>query len=71
MATGYVDEYKVFGEPTALVNGLLYKPFSFSQLLDAIDNVLEQSKNGAMPSPPTPGETMIANESRLAPAPKP
>ena len=40
MATAFVEEYKVFGQPAAAVDGLLYKPFTFKNLRDVIDEVL-------------------------------
>ena len=40
MATGYVDEYKVFGQPGTHVDALLLKPFTFQELKDAIEQVM-------------------------------
>jgi CheY-like chemotaxis protein len=40
MATAYVEEYKVFGQPEAAIDALLLKPFTFQALQDAIEMVL-------------------------------
>ena len=40
MATAFLEEYKVFGQPGATINGLLFKPFTFRDLQDAIEAVL-------------------------------
>jgi CheY-like chemotaxis protein len=53
MATGFVDEYKVFGQPAAHVDALLLKPFTFQELKDAIERVLAvepPDKSDALPA---------------------
>ncbi|MDR3377200.1 MAG: response regulator [Verrucomicrobiae bacterium] len=40
MATAYVEEYKVFGQPDVAIDALLLKPFTFQALQDAIEMVL-------------------------------
>ncbi len=53
MATGFVDEYKVFGRPAAHVDALLLKPFTFLELKDAIERVLAlepPDEAGALPA---------------------
>ena len=52
MATGFVDEYKVFGQPAAHVDALLLKPFTFQELKDAIEQVMAlepPDESGALP----------------------
>ena len=54
MATGFVDEYKVFGQPASHVDALLLKPFTFQELQDAIERVLTLEApevSGALPPP--------------------
>jgi CheY-like chemotaxis protein len=43
MCTGFVDEYRVFGEASGRVDALLLKPFSFNELREAIEQVLNGS----------------------------
>jgi len=40
MASGFVDEYRVFGQPSAHVDALLLKPFTFRELQDTLERVL-------------------------------
>lgn len=42
MATAFVEEYRVFGQPTGSIDALLLKPFSFQELHDAVAMVLAQ-----------------------------
>ena len=42
MATAFVEEYRVFGQPTGSIDALLLKPFSFHELQDAVSMVLAQ-----------------------------
>ena len=43
MAAAFVPEYKVFGQASEKVDALLVKPFSFSELREAIEQVLAQA----------------------------
>ena len=52
MATAFVEEYKVFGQPGGSVDALLLKPFAFKELTDAIDRVLNQEHPGEPAIPP-------------------
>lgn len=71
MATAFVEEYKVFGTPYGSINGLLYKPFTFSDLKDAIDGVMGQAPPAELPGmPPTTDVTAAGGPTVLAP-PKP
>jgi CheY-like chemotaxis protein len=52
LATAFVDEYKVFGQPAATADALLLKPFSLTDLYEAIALVLElepESPTDALP----------------------
>lgn len=52
MASGFVDEYKVFGQPLAHVDALLLKPFTFQELQDTVERVLAAeppAESGALP----------------------
>jgi len=40
MATGFVEDYKVFGQASGRVDALLLKPFSFKELREAIEKAL-------------------------------
>jgi len=40
MCTAFVEEYKVFGQASGRVDALLLKPFSFNELREAIELVL-------------------------------
>lgn len=40
MATAYAEEYKLFHQPGGDVDALLLKPFTFKELLDAIEDVM-------------------------------
>jgi len=68
MATGFVEEYKAFGRPAAHVDALLLKPFTFQELRDVIEQVMDLEpgeESGALPPmverlpgddlPPPPG----------------
>jgi len=50
LATAFVDEYKVFSQPVATADAVLLKPFSLTDLYDAIALVLEPE-----PESPAPG----------------
>jgi CheY-like chemotaxis protein len=52
MATAFLEEYKMFSQPNATINGLLFKPFTFRDLQDAIDAVLgpEETVRSDMPT---------------------
>lgn len=52
MATAFVEEYRVFGQPAGGADAVLLKPFAFKELSDAVEMVLAQSHSGhpsAMP----------------------
>ena len=52
MATAYVEEFRVFGQPTGSVDAVLLKPFSFKELSEAVELVLAQEQAnppGVMP----------------------
>lgn len=40
LATAYVEEFRVFGQPKDNVDAVLLKPFSFKELSEAVDLVL-------------------------------
>jgi len=42
MCTAFVEEYKIFGEASGHVDALLFKPFSFKELREAIELVLNE-----------------------------
>jgi CheY-like chemotaxis protein len=44
MATGFVEEYKVFGQASGGVDALLLKPFSLKELREAIEQVLHDGR---------------------------
>jgi CheY-like chemotaxis protein len=44
MATAFVEEFKVFGQPAGNVDALLLKPFGLNELRDAIERVLTQEQ---------------------------
>jgi CheY-like chemotaxis protein len=55
MASGFVDEYRVFGQPGAHVDALLLKPFTFQELLDTLESVLAGAGpegSAVLPQPP-------------------
>jgi len=55
MATAFVEEYKIFGQRSASVDFLLLKPFSFKELYQAVEQVLEpghQLDDGVVPPIP-------------------
>lgn len=52
MASGFVDEYRVFGQPEAHVEALLLKPFSFQELQDALAQALAGVESVASGAPP-------------------
>ena len=52
MCAGFVEEYKVFGQASGHVDVLLFKPFSFKELREAIEQALnagEAEGNSVMP----------------------
>ena len=46
MATAFVEECQVLGQPSGGVDALLLKPFSFSELTGAIEQVLTGGSSG-------------------------
>jgi CheY-like chemotaxis protein len=42
MATAFVEEYRVFGQPTGTVDAVLLKPFAFKELSEAVELVMAQ-----------------------------
>lgn len=46
MATAFVEEYKVFGQPSTSINALLTKPFSIEELKKTVEHVLLQESPG-------------------------
>jgi CheY-like chemotaxis protein len=46
MATAFVEEYKVFGQPSTSINALLTKPFSIEDLTKTVEQVLSQESPG-------------------------
>jgi len=52
MCTAFVEDYKVFGEASGQVDALLLKPFSFQELRESIEQVLDDGSphdKGVMP----------------------
>ena len=52
MCTAFVEDYKVFGEASGQVDALLLKPFSFQELRESIEQVLDDGNpddKGVMP----------------------
>jgi CheY-like chemotaxis protein len=44
MATAFAEEFKVFGQPGANIDALLFKPFGLKELREAIERVLTQER---------------------------
>ena len=42
MATAFVEEFRVFGQPTGSVDAILLKPFAFKDLSETVEMVLAQ-----------------------------
>jgi CheY-like chemotaxis protein len=64
MASGFVDEYRVFGQPSSHVDALLLKPFTFQELQDAVERVMavaEPDDSGILPPlvKRTPGDDFM------------
>lgn len=45
MATAFVEEYRVFGQPDGGADALLLKPFSFKELSEAVELVMSQEQS--------------------------
>jgi CheY-like chemotaxis protein len=45
MATAFVEEYRVFGQPTGSVDAVLLKPFAFKELIEAVELVLAHEEH--------------------------
>ncbi|HUC84891.1 MAG TPA: response regulator [Candidatus Acidoferrales bacterium] len=71
MATAYVEEYKVFGQPSASVDGLLFKPFTFRELQDAIEAVLARETPAELQAISPLADTMPAEKENSVPPPEP
>jgi len=65
MATGFAEEYKVFGKADAAVDGLLYKPFTIRELEVAIIDVLAPRTADEQTSIPPPPSTASPDGPRL------
>jgi len=53
LATAYVEEFRVFGQPQDNVDAVLLKPFSFKELSEAVELVLahEHDETSHLPPP--------------------
>jgi CheY-like chemotaxis protein len=47
LATAYVDEFRVFGQPQDNVDAVLLKPFSFKELSEAVELVMAREGHDA------------------------
>ena len=54
MATAFVEEYEIFGKEIGPVDAMLLKPFSLSELREAIERVLAPAQSDQAIVPPTP-----------------
>ena len=52
MATAFVEEYRVFAQPTGNVDAVLLKPFSYKELHAAVAQVLTEEPNYCIPTVP-------------------
>ena len=53
LATAYVEEFRVFGQPQDTVDAVLLKPFSFKELSEAVDLVMaHEHHDGSQVTPP-------------------
>jgi two-component system sensor histidine kinase EvgS len=50
MATAFVEEYEVFGQPFGNVDAVLLKPFTFQDLKETIERVLALEKPACSPA---------------------
>ena len=69
LATGFVDEYKVFGDPASHVDALLLKPFTFQELKDAIEQVMALEPPAAIQAMPPMSEQPADGDFRRPPPP--
>jgi CheY-like chemotaxis protein len=65
MATAFAEEYRMFSRHAGTVDGLLLKPFTFRELQDAIEAILDLSTaSGLEPIEPL-GETSPSAQPRV------
>jgi CheY-like chemotaxis protein len=70
MVTAYAHEFKVFGQSSTPVDGLLYKPFTFKELKDVIEAVLAGDVPGEMPAMASLADEVSKPQPKTLPPPK-
>jgi CheY-like chemotaxis protein len=69
MSTGFLDEYKVFGQPGGHVDAVLLKPFTAKELGEAVERVLALEHPGGSDALPPIFERSPLDD--FVPPPKP